>query len=36
MEVDFMDKAPGWDCKLSHVGKIKTSVIPYHLAGSDD
>lgn len=34
--VDFIDMAPGWNCKLSHLGKIKTWVITYHFAGSDD
>lgn len=34
--VDFTDMAPGWNCELSHLGNIKTWIITYHFAGSDD
>jgi hypothetical protein len=34
--VDFTDMAPGYNCELDHFGNIKTWVITYHFAGSDD
>lgn len=34
--VDFVDMVPGWNCELDHLGNIKTWVVTYHFAGSDD
>ena len=34
--VGFTDMAPGYNCELDHFGNIKTWVITYHFAGSDD